>query len=114
MGNAGQANYAASKAGIIGFTKSIAREYGERNIRVNAVAPGFIRTKMTDALEDKTKAETLKAIPLGRLGEPLDVAHAVYFLLSEYGSLYHRRGDKCKRRFTHVRLGGIPLIIIRR
>lgn len=86
MGNAGQANYGASKAGLIGFTKSVAREYGERNIRVNAIAPGFIKTKMTDVLEDKTKEETLKAIPLGRLGEPLDIAHAVYFLLSEYGS----------------------------
>jgi 3-oxoacyl-[acyl-carrier protein] reductase len=86
MGNAGQSNYAASKAGIIGFTKSIAREYGERGIRVNAVAPGFIATKMTDALDDKTKGEMLKAIPLRRFGEPLDVAHIVYFLLSEFGS----------------------------
>ncbi len=86
MGNAGQANYGASKAGLIGFTKSVAREYGERNIRVNAIAPGFIKTKMTDVLEDKTKEEMLKAIPLGRLGEPSDIAHAVYFLLSEYGT----------------------------
>jgi 3-oxoacyl-[acyl-carrier protein] reductase len=86
MGNAGQSNYAASKAGIIGFTKSIAREYGERGIRVNAVAPGFIATKMTDALDDKTKGEMIKAIPLRRFGEPLDVAHIVYFLLSEFGS----------------------------
>jgi 3-oxoacyl-[acyl-carrier protein] reductase len=83
MGNAGQSNYAASKAGIIGFTKSVAREYGERNIRVNAVAPGFIRTKMTDALDEKTKVEMFKSIPLKRLGEPLDVAQAVYFLLSD-------------------------------
>jgi 3-oxoacyl-[acyl-carrier protein] reductase len=86
MGNAGQANYAASKAGMIGLTKSIAREYGERGIRVNAVAPGFIRTRMTDALDEKTKQELFRAIPLKKLGEPLDVAHAVYFLLSEYGS----------------------------
>lgn len=86
MGNAGQANYAASKAGLIGFTKSVAKEYGERGIRVNAVAPGFIRTKMTDALDEKTKEIMLKAIPLGRLGEPADVAHVVYFLLSRYGS----------------------------
>jgi 3-oxoacyl-[acyl-carrier protein] reductase len=86
MGNAGQANYAASKAGMIGLTKSIAKEYGERGIRVNAVAPGFIRTRMTDALDEKTKQELFRAIPLKKLGEPLDVAHAVYFLVSEYGS----------------------------
>lgn len=86
MGNAGQANYAASKAGIIGFTKSVAREYGERGIRVNAVAPGFIKTKMTEALDDKTREAMFRAIPLGRLGEPIDVAYVVYFLLSEWGS----------------------------
>ncbi|HOP85442.1 MAG TPA: 3-oxoacyl-[acyl-carrier-protein] reductase [Syntrophorhabdaceae bacterium] len=86
MGNIGQANYAASKAGIIGFTKSIAREYGERGIRVNAVAPGFIKTQMTDTIDEKTKEEMFRAIPLKRLGEPMDVAHVVYFLVSEYGS----------------------------
>jgi 3-oxoacyl-[acyl-carrier protein] reductase len=86
MGNAGQANYAASKAGIIGFTKSIAREYGERGIRANAIAPGFIKTRMTDALDDKTKEEMFKAIPLKRLGEPADIAYLVYFLISGYGS----------------------------
>jgi len=86
MGNAGQANYAASKAGIIGFTKTIAKEYGERGIRVNAVAPGFIKTKMTDVLDDRTKEEMLKAIPMKKFGEPLDVAYVVYFLLSGYGS----------------------------
>jgi 3-oxoacyl-[acyl-carrier protein] reductase len=86
MGNAGQANYAASKAGIIGFTKSVAKEYGERRIRVNAVAPGFIRTHMTDVLDEKTRNEMLKSVPLNKFGEPLDVAHAVYFLLSDYGS----------------------------
>ncbi len=85
MGNAGQSNYAASKAGIIGFTKSAAREYGERGIRVNAVAPGFINTKMTEVLDDKYKEEMRKAIPLKRYGEPIEVARAVYFLLSEYG-----------------------------
>jgi 3-oxoacyl-[acyl-carrier protein] reductase len=85
MGNAGQSNYAASKAGIIGFTKSAAREYGERGIRVNAVAPGFINTKMTEILDDKYKEEMRKAIPLKRYGEPVEVARAVYFLLSEYG-----------------------------
>jgi len=86
MGNPGQANYAASKAGIIGFTKSVAREYAERTIRVNAVAPGFIRTKMTDILDEKTREASLAAIPLKRLGEARDFANAVYFLLSEYGS----------------------------
>lgn len=86
MGNAGQANYAASKSGIIGFTKSIAREYGERGIRANAIAPGFIKTKMTEVLDEKTRGEMEKAVPLKRLGEPLDVAHVVYFLLSKYGS----------------------------
>ncbi|MBP6941217.1 MAG: 3-oxoacyl-[acyl-carrier-protein] reductase [Syntrophorhabdaceae bacterium] len=86
MGNAGQANYAASKAGIIGFTKSIAREYGERGIRANAIAPGFIRTKMTDALDDRTKEEMFKAIPLKRFGEPFDIAYLTYFLISGYGS----------------------------
>lgn len=86
MGNAGQSNYAASKAGLIGFTKSIAREYGERNIRANAVAPGFIQTKMTDALDEGTKERMKQSIPLRRTGEPLDVARVVYFLLSEYSS----------------------------
>jgi 3-oxoacyl-[acyl-carrier protein] reductase len=86
MGNAGQANYSASKAGMIGFTKSVAKEYAERNIRVNAVAPGYISTKMTDALEDKAREEVFRMIPLRRLGESKDVAYAVYFLLSKYGS----------------------------
>lgn len=86
MGNPGQANYAASKAGIIGFTKSVAKEYAERSIRVNAVAPGFIRTKMTDILDEKTKESMYGAIPLKRLGEPEDIANVVYFLLSKYGS----------------------------
>lgn len=97
MGNAGQSNYAASKAGIIGFTKSVAKEYGERGIRVNAVAPGFIATKMTEGLEEKTKEEMFRAIPLKRFGEPLDVAHVVYFLLSKYsgyitGEVIHVNG----------------------
>lgn len=86
MGNPGQANYAASKAGIIGFTKSIAREYAERGIRANAVAPGFIKTKMTDSLDEKTKEAMFSSIPLKKLGEPEDVANVVYFLLSRYGS----------------------------
>lgn len=82
MGNAGQANYAASKAGVIGFTKSIAREYASRNIRVNAVAPGFIDTAMTQAIPQKDRELLIKQIPLERLGTPEDVAQAVLFLVS--------------------------------
>jgi 3-oxoacyl-[acyl-carrier protein] reductase len=86
MGNAGQANYAASKAGVIGLTKSVAREYGERSIRVNAVAPGYIRTDMTEKLDEGLKKQVTASIPLQRMGEPVDVAGVVYFLLSEYGA----------------------------
>jgi 3-oxoacyl-[acyl-carrier protein] reductase len=86
MGNPGQANYSASKAGVIGFTKAVAREYAERGITVNAVAPGFIATAMTDAIPEKEREVLIKQIPLQRLGTPLDVAHAVYFLASEQAS----------------------------
>jgi 3-oxoacyl-[acyl-carrier protein] reductase len=86
MGNPGQANYSASKAGVIGFTKAVAREYAERGITVNAVAPGFIATAMTDAIPEKEREALIKQIPLQRLGTPLDVAHAVYFLASEQAS----------------------------
>jgi 3-oxoacyl-[acyl-carrier protein] reductase len=82
MGNAGQANYAASKAGLIGFTKSIAREYASRNIQVNAVAPGFIDTAMSQAIPQKDREILIKQIPLERLGTPEDVAEAVLFLAS--------------------------------
>ena len=85
-GNAGQANYAASKAGIIGFTKSIALELGSRNIRCNAIAPGFIETEMTEKLDEKTVEEWRKAIPLRRGGTPKDVANACVFLASENSS----------------------------
>ena len=85
-GNAGQANYAASKAGIIGFTKSVALELGSRNIRCNAVAPGFIKTEMTDALDPKQVDEWRKAIPLKRGGTPDDVAQATAFLASDASS----------------------------
>ena len=87
MGNPGQANYSASKAGIVGLTKTIAREYASRSITVNAVAPGFITTPMTDALPENVKAEMLKNIPIGRFGSPIEVADAVCFLASE-GSGY--------------------------
>jgi 3-oxoacyl-[acyl-carrier protein] reductase len=83
MGNAGQTNYAASKAGIIGFTKSLARELGSRNVTCNAVAPGFIQTAMTDAMTDQARAALSAQIPLGRLGSPEDVAAAVAYLGSE-------------------------------
>ncbi len=83
-GNPGQSNYAASKAGIIGLTKSLAKEYGERGIRVNAVAPGLIKTEMTASLSEKYQETLVQAVPLGRAGEPVDVARVVYFLLSEY------------------------------
>jgi len=82
-GNAGQANYAASKAGIIGLTKTTAREFASRNITCNAVAPGFIQTDMTDVLGEKAKEELLQQIPLGRLGVTADIAHIVSFLASE-------------------------------
>ncbi|MFA5516733.1 MAG: 3-oxoacyl-[acyl-carrier-protein] reductase [Desulfuromonadales bacterium] len=83
MGNAGQANYCASKAGLIGLTKSNARELARRNVTVNAVAPGFIATDMTDALPEKTRQELAAQIPLGRLGSADDIAHAVLFLADE-------------------------------
>jgi len=82
MGNAGQANYVASKAGLIGMTKTIAREYANRNITANAVAPGFIDTAMTQALSEDVRQELAKQIPLGRLGSSADVANAVRFLAS--------------------------------
>jgi 3-oxoacyl-[acyl-carrier protein] reductase len=82
MGNAGQANYAASKAGVLGFTKSIAREYARRNIQVNAVAPGFIDTAMSQAIPQKDREFLIKQIPMERLWSPEDVAAAVLFLAS--------------------------------
>ncbi len=83
FGNAGQANYAASKAGIFGFTKSIAKEVGSRSIRCNAIAPGFIATEMTDSLDEKTKELFLSGIPLKRYGNPEEVADACLFLASD-------------------------------
>ena len=85
-GNAGQTNYSASKAGIIGFTKSLAKEVASRNILVNAVAPGFIETNMTDVLKQEVKDEIAKNIPLKRMGTPQDVANVVKFLTSEDSS----------------------------
>ena len=85
-GNAGQANYSAAKAGVIGFTKTIARELASRGVTVNAVAPGFIDTDMTSVLSDKAKEAALTGIPLGRMGTPEDVAAAVLFLASDQAS----------------------------
>lgn len=85
-GNWGQTNYAASKAGIIGFTKSLARELGSRNVRANVVAPGYVKTQLTDVLPEEATAAMLQATPLGRLGEPEDVAGAVRFLCSDEAS----------------------------
>jgi 3-oxoacyl-[acyl-carrier protein] reductase len=85
MGNLGQANYCASKAGVIGFTKAVAREYAKRNITVNAVAPGFIETDMTGVLAENIREELLKQIPVNRFGAPEDIANAVYFLVSDMG-----------------------------
>ena len=86
MGNAGQANYAAAKAGVIGFTKSMAKELAARNITVNAIAPGFIATDMTAVLSDKVKEDLATKIPMGRLGEADDIASAVLFLVSDSAS----------------------------
>ena len=83
IGNAGQSNYAASKAALIGFTKSIAKELAPRGITVNAIAPGFIETDMTAALDDKVRGEILARVPLGRFGSPDDIAHAAVFLAME-------------------------------
>ncbi|MGE0113573.1 MAG: 3-oxoacyl-ACP reductase FabG [Steroidobacteraceae bacterium] len=86
MGNAGQANYAAAKAGIIGFSKSMAREVGSRGITVNVVAPGFIATDMTDKLGEEQRARLIEQVPVGRLGNVYDIAQAVLFLASPHAS----------------------------
>ena len=83
LGNAGQANYAASKAGVIGLTKSAARELASRGITVNAIAPGFINTEMTAVLSDKVKEGAVSQIPMGTFGEPEDIAQAAVFLASD-------------------------------
>ena len=82
MGNAGQVNYAASKSGVLGITRSIAKEYANRNITVNAVAPGYIQTAMTDKLTEEQKQAMLKFVPLSRMGQPQDVANGVLFFAS--------------------------------
>ncbi len=105
-GNWGQTNYAASKAGIIGFTKSLARELGSRNVRANVVAPGYVKTQLTDVLPEEATAAMLTNTPLGRLGEPSDVAGAVRFLCSDEASfitgdvLLVDGGLECSERIT--------------
>ena len=86
MGNAGQANYAASKGGLIAFTKTVAKELASRNVRANAIAPGFIQTDMTAKLSEEVKGEMLKHIPLGKLGTAQDVANLALFLVSDYSA----------------------------
>jgi 3-oxoacyl-[acyl-carrier protein] reductase len=85
-GNPGQTNYGASKAGIIGFTKSLARELGSRGVRANVVAPGYVTTRLTDVLPEEAQQAMLANTPLGRLGDPADVAHAVRFLVADEAS----------------------------
>lgn len=86
IGNGGQVNYSSSKAGVIGFTKSMAREVAARNVRVNAIAPGFIRTKMTDRLTEEQRNALTVNIPLGRIGDPEEVAKVALFLASDLSS----------------------------
>ena len=83
MGNPGQANYVASKAGVIGLTKTFAKEFGSRHVRVNAVAPGFVQTAMTDQLSEEVKTKALESVPLKRFAQPQDIANAVLFLASD-------------------------------
>jgi 3-oxoacyl-[acyl-carrier protein] reductase len=85
-GNPGQTNYSASKAGVIGFTKALARELGSRGVRANVVAPGYVSTRLTDVIADELKVQMLRATPLGRFGDPEDVAAAVRFLCSDEAS----------------------------
>ena len=86
MGNAGQANYSASKGGLIAMTKTVAQELASRGVTANCIAPGFVKTPMTDVLSDDAKDKLLKAIPMARLGEPQDIANAVAFLASDEAS----------------------------
>jgi 3-oxoacyl-[acyl-carrier protein] reductase len=100
-GNPGQANYAAAKAGVAGMTRALARELGSRGITVNCVAPGFIETDMTAALPEEQQKALLGQIPLGHLGKPADIAHAVAWLASPQARLRERPGDPRQRRHVH-------------
>ncbi len=103
-GNAGQSNYSASKAGILGFTKSVAKEVGSRNIRCNAIAPGFILTEMTEKLPEDVKKEWAEKIPLRRGGTPEDVANTVF--IPCLGSLFlcNRTNNSCLRRYVNLKI----------
>ena len=102
MGNAGQANYAASKAGLIGLTKSLARELGSRNITVNAIAPGYIQTPMTEKLTEEQRKALMVNLAIPRLGTPEDIANVVIFLAGPAAVVRQRRGDQRLRRAVHV------------
>ena len=97
-GNVGQANYAAAKAGVIGFTKTCAKELAARGITVNAVAPGFIETAMTDVLPEKIKEGIAATVPFGRMGQPEEIASVVTFLASDFASYITGQGSQCRRR----------------
>ncbi len=101
IGNAGQVHYSAAKAGLIGFTKALAREVATRNITVNTVAPGFIETDMTRALSEAQRAAYLAQIPMGRFGSAEEVAQAVLFLASTRGRLHHRADPARQWRHVH-------------
>src|SRR5947208_1683203 len=114
IGQTGQANYASSKAGLIGLTMAIAREVASRNITCNAVAPGFIETAMTAALPENLKQEAVKLIPLGRVGAPEDVANAVAFLASVEESYITRHvvyviGGACWQKISSAKLAGLAI-----
>ena len=106
MGNAGQSLYAATKAGILGFTRAMAREVASRGITVNAVAPGFIETEMTGKLSAELRGNFLQSIPLGRFGTCAEVADLVAFLAGAVGRLHHRTGCQYQRRTLHVSNAG--------
>ena len=108
VGNKGQANYAASKAGLIGLTKSVAKEYASRNILANGVAPGFIETDMTAAMTDEAKKTLFTQIPLGRLGNPEDIASIVDVSRVRPGGVYHRPGIRRRRRHGDVTASDKP------
>ncbi len=103
MGNAGQANYSAAKAGMIGLTKTLARELAGRGVTVNAVAPGFVKTEMTAAMNEAALSEGLKSVPMGRMAEPEEIAEAVAFLAKRPRRIHHRHGAQRKRRSVYVR-----------
>ena len=105
IGNYGQANYAAAKAGMIGLTKTLAREYARKGVTVNAVAPGFTRTRMTEGIPDKAMELVLAATPLGRMGDPVEIAAGVVYLASAIGGFRHGRRARHQRGIRDVKRG---------